>query len=288
MTTITGASEPAAYDAGSVIYRHKLTTRISHWVNAVCLYVLVLSGLQIFNAHPALYFGAQSTFNDPALALVAVRAADGAVEGRTVVGDVSFDTTGFLGASRVGDGAITPRGFPSWLTIPSYRDLATGRVWHFFFAWILVLNLFLYLVVSVANGHLRRDLAPSGTELRGIRRSILDHARFRFVHDGRYNVLQKLSYLVVLFVLLPLMIATGLAMSPAMDAAAPWLLDLFGGRQSARSIHFIGMVLLVLFFLVHIAMVVLAGPINEMRSIITGRYRVDASPTEDKRWHASP
>jgi len=249
--------------------------------------VLLLSGLQIFNAHPALYFGAQSTFDDPALALVAVRAADGSIEGRTIIGDVSIDTTGFLGASRVGDGAITPRGFPSWLTIPSYRDLATGRVWHFFFAWILVLNLFLYLVISVANGHLRRDLAPSGSELRGIGRSVLDHARFRFVHDGRYNVLQKLSYIAVLFVLLPLMIATGLAMSPAMDAAAPWLLDVFGGRQTARTIHFIGMVLLVLFFLVHLAMVILAGPINEMRSMITGRYRVDTSPTEDDRWHAS-
>ena len=97
---------------------------------------------------------------------------------------------------------MVPRGFPSWLTIPSYRDLSTGRVWHFFFAWLLVINGLVYLVFSLANGHFWRDLAPTGRELAGIGRSIAEHARLRFHHNGRYNVLQKLSYIGVLFVLL--------------------------------------------------------------------------------------
>ena len=100
----------------------------------------------------------------------------------------------------------------------------------------------------------------------------------------RYNILQKLSYVGVIFVLLPLMVLTGLTMSPAMDAAWPWLLDLFGGRQSARSIHFICAALLLGFILVHLMMVLLAGPINEIRSMITGRFRVppDRSASHDR------
>lgn len=271
---------PQASPQSGLIYRQSWPTRIWHWVNAVCLFFLLLSGLQIFNAHPALYFGEQSTFNDPALSLSAFRAADGTIRGRTEIGSLTFDTTGFLGASPDAIGSMVPRGFPPWLTIPSYRDLATGRVWHFFFAWLLVINGLVYLVVSLLNRHFVRDLAPSGAELRGIGRSIVEHARLRFHHTGRYNVLQKLSYIGVIFVMLPLMVATGLTMSPAMDSWAPWLLDVFGGRQTARTIHFIVMVLLVLFFIVHILMVVLAGPLNEMRSIITGRYRIDPEPGE--------
>ena len=108
-------------------------------------------------------------------------------------------------------------------------------------------------------------------------RDIKDHARLRFptgLAALRYNVLQKASYIGVIFVLLPMIILTGLTMSPGMDAAWPWLVDLFGGRQSARSIHFIVAWLLVAFFLVHILMVLLAGPINELRAMITGWYRV--------------
>ena len=110
---------------------------------------------------------------------------------------------------------------------------------------------------------------------------IRDHARLRFpkgLQAARYNILQKFSYLGVLFGLLPLLVLTGLTMSPAMNAAWPWLLDLFGGRQSARSLHFIAAVLTLGFILVHLVMVVLAGPVNELRSMITGRYRL---PKED-------
>jgi thiosulfate reductase cytochrome b subunit len=272
--------QPHDSTPGEVICRHRWPTRIWHWINAVCLFFLLGSGLQIFNAHPALYFGEQSNFATPAFSLTAFRSPAGEIRGQTQIGTLRFDTTGVLGASAAPNGNIVPRGFPSWLTIPSYRDLATGRVWHFFFAWMLVINGLVYFAFSLFNGHFVRDLAPSGTDLRGIGGSVADHARLRFQHNGRYNVLQKLSYILVIFILLPLMVATGLTMSPAIDSWAPWLLDLFGGRQSARSIHFIVMLLLILFFLVHIVMVLLAGPLNEMRSIITGRYRVDSNAEE--------
>jgi thiosulfate reductase cytochrome b subunit len=110
---------------------------------------------------------------------------------------------------------------------------------------------------------------------------VLNHARLRFHRTHKYNATQKLAYAGVLFVLFPLILLTGLSMSPSFNAAAPWLLDVFGGRQSARTLHFVTMVLLVLFLLVHILMVLLAGPLNEMRSILTGWYRID--PEGDAR-----
>jgi thiosulfate reductase cytochrome b subunit len=113
-------------------------------------------------------------------------------------------------------------------------------------------------------------------DLRSLPRDIANHARLRFHHTADYNVLQKLAYASVLFVAFPLMIATGLSMSPSFNATAPWMLDLFGGRQTARTIHFITMIALIAFFAVHMIMILAAGPINELRSIITGWYRVDA------------
>ena len=154
-----------------------------------------------------------------------------------------FDTTGVLGLSRDRSGELEGRGFPTWITLPSYRDLATGRRWHFFFAWLFVLNGLAYLVYAVVSGHVRRDLAPTrGAAARTSAQSICEHIRFRFPKGEeakRYNVLQKLAYLAVIFGLLPLIVLTGLTMSPAMDAAFPFLLDVFGGRQSARTIHFL-------------------------------------------------
>jgi thiosulfate reductase cytochrome b subunit len=166
------------------------------------------------------------------------------------------------------------RAFPAWATIPSNQALATGRVIHFFFAWVLVFTLAVWAVASLLNGH-ARELVPTGQDLRDLPRDIVDHARLRMHHTRRYNVLQKLAYASVLFVLLPLMILTGLTMSPSFNATAPWLLDVFGGRQTARTIHFVVMVLLVGFFVVHMLMILLAGPLNELRSIITGWYRID-------------
>ena len=120
-----------------------------------------------------------------------------------------------------------------------------------------------------------RSLIPTGRDLAGLPQDVANHARLRFHHTRDYNVLQKLAYASVLFVALPLMILTGLSMSPAFNAVVPWLLDVFGGRQTARTIHFITMVGLIGFFVVHIVMILAAGPINELRSIITGWYRID-------------
>jgi thiosulfate reductase cytochrome b subunit len=266
---------------GPLVYRQSIWTRLTHWVWAICLFFLLLSGLQIFNAHPNLYIGQQSgfEFDNAILKIGAVSTPEGP-RGRTTIFGREFDTTGVLGMSGP-EASPTFVGFPGAVTIPSFRDLATGRVVHFFFGWIFVAALFVWFLASFINGHLRRDILPKGADLAGLPRDALDHARLRLHHGRRYSPLQKLSYFTVFFVLFPLIILTGLTMSPGMDAAWPWLLDIFGGRQTARTIHFIVMVLLVLFFIVHIIMVLLAGPLNELRSMITGWYRTSpGTPAE--------
>jgi len=260
-----------------LVPRHTLLVRITHWVNAISLLLLLLSGLQIFNAHPSLYWGQQSQFGQPWLAMFSQPAGDH-LHGVTRLGDLRFDTTGVLGASME-NGVLHQRGFPAWATLPAEKFLSVGRRWHFFFAWLFALNGVIYLGSAILAGHLKRDLLPTFAQLkpRHVLAEIWDHARLRFPKGEEakhYNVLQKGAYLGVILLLLPLMILTGMTMSPGLDAAFPWLLDLFGGRQSARSIHFIVASLIVLFFLVHIVMVVLSGTWNNVRSMITGRYRV--------------
>ena len=255
---------------GPLVYRQRLVTRITHWIWAVSLFFLMLTGLQIFNAFPSLHIGLESGFDyDNAIFAIGAREVGGEVRGVTQIFGAEFDTTGFLGVSG-GD----VRAFPAALTIPSTQSLATGRVIHFFFAWVLVGTLILWLIASALNGHLRQ-LLPTLADLRALPRDLADHARLRFHHSAGYNVLQKLAYASVLFVALPLMILTGLSMSPGLNAVAPWLLDLFSGRQTARTIHFLIMLALLGFFAVHMAMILLAGPVNEMRSILTGWYRTD-------------
>jgi len=241
-----------------------------------------LSGLQIFNAHPELYIGKQSgfEFDNSVLSMRAMQAADGTVDGYTTIFGRSYKTTGVFGMSGPADNP-SYRGFPAWATLPSYQDLSTGRVIHFFFAWLFAAAFLIWFVSSLISGHLRRDILPSITDIKGLPKSLSDHLRFRFHHDGRYNVLQKLAYASVLLVIFPLIILTGITMSPGMNAAWPWLLDVFGGRQTARTVHFICMALLVGFFLIHIFMVIAAGPLNEMRSIITGWYRTDPEKNEE-------
>jgi len=231
---------------GDLVKRHRLSTRIWHWINAATLLIMLMSGLMIFNAHPRLYWGQYGANPDKA----------------------------WLELAEEGELA-----FPGWATIPTDYSLADARIWHFAFAWVLALGLLAYLAASLINGHLRRDLHITRAEWRPshIWHDVKEHAALRFptgLAALRYNILQKLAYCGVLFVLLPLVIATGLTMSPSLDAGMPWLVDLFGGRPSARSLHFIAAAGLVGFFLVHIAMVILAGPINEVRSMITGWYRL--------------
>jgi thiosulfate reductase cytochrome b subunit len=262
------APQPAPPPPETIVYRHRLPTRLWHWVNALSVFVMLMSGLMIFNAHPHLYWGAYGANHDHAWLEIS--------PGHLRVGPVTVPTFGLLGVTPAGGRFVA---FPPLVTIPSHYDLAGARHWHFFFAWLLVLPGLCYWLWGFARRHIQRDLAPTRQELapRHILHDIGQHARLRFPTGEaakRYNILQKLAYLSVLFGLLPIVILTGLTMSPQLDAAWPWLLVLFGGRQSARSIHFLCAMGLALFILVHLIMVVLAGPLNEIRSMITGRYRL--------------
>jgi thiosulfate reductase cytochrome b subunit len=263
------------------IYRHRLPVRVMHWINVVCLTMLLMSGLNIFNAHPALYWGRESTFARPWISFGARDTASGPV-GYTRIGGTEFTTTGVLGLSKASDGSLAARAFPSWATVPSGQWLAMARHWHFFFAWIFVVNGIFYVLYTIVSRHLKRDLVPTREELRNIGRSIVDHVRFKHPTGDaatRYNVLQSLTYLIVIFGLLPLIVVAGLAMSPRIDTVFTGWVDLLGGRQSARTLHFLAAFGLLLFVVVHVAEVFIAGVWNEMRSMITGWY---ASP-QDRR-----
>lgn len=264
---------------GQLVYRQRLLTRLTHWIWAASLFFLLLSGLQIFNAHPTLYLGNESGFSYDN-AVLAIYSVDGekGPEGRVDILGKTIVTTGILGVTGTAD-ALHYQAFPPALTIPSYRDLATGRVVHFFFAWLFVATIALWLVGSILNGHLKKDILPSASDVQRLPGDLIDHLKFRFEHRKSYNPLQKLTYCIVFFGLFPLIALTGLAMSPGMDAILP-LTEWLGGRQTARALHFIAALSLALFFLVHIVMVFAAGPINELRSMISGWYRVDNA--EDK------
>ncbi|QNE31963.1 DUF4405 domain-containing protein [Sphingomonas sp. NBWT7] len=225
----------------TVIYRHRFVTRLWHAINAIAIFILIGSGLGISNAHPRLYWGRYGA---------------------------NFDAAWWE----------LPR-FPAWLTIPANYNLALSRRWHLFFALVLAFGLLGYMIAGLLNRHFARDLRVRRRELtvRHVAADVREHLAFRF-HDPAdpqaYNLLQKLSYVGVIFVLLPLVVLTGLALSPGMNAAWPWLLDVLGGRQSARSIHFLCMIAITLFVVVHLVLVILAGPLNELRSVITGWWRV--------------
>lgn len=273
---VSETEERLARPRREVIRRHAWPIRLTHWINALTIFIMVGSGLNIFNAHPRLYWGqAGADFDKPFIAFEAVQAPGGGMRGRTIIGPLRLDTTGVLGVSRE-DGEQTARAWPDWLTLPSYTDLADARHWHFFFAWILIANGALYLTWSLASRHIKRDLWPTASDLRAIPRSIVDHIKLRHPKGAaakRYNVLQRLAYLGLL-ILVAGMVVTGLCMSPGFDAFAPWGAEALGGRQSARTLHFLFAFAIVLFIVVHLTEVVLAGPINEVRSMITGRYVV--------------
>ena len=258
-----------------VVFRHRISTRLWHWVNFIAFFMMVMSGMMIFNAHPRLYWGQYGANFDHSWLEISGKDQKGHLR----IGSVTVETTGVLGAWRDNNGVINSRAFPGWATIPSRYNLADARLWHLFFAWVLAVGLFAYLLISLWNRHIQDEIGPTGDEVKPshVWQDIKDHARLRFPTGEaatRYNILQKMSYGLVLLILLPLMVLTGLSMSPGTNAFAGGLVELFGGRASARSIHFIVMWLLLGFFLVHVAMVVLAGPINEVRSMITGRYAI--------------
>lgn len=221
------------------VWRHPAWVRLAHWLNVVAVVVLIMSGLNILLAHPHLYWGVRSTFADPWLS------------------------------------TPTP---PDWLLIPQGRNLAEARNWHFLFAWVFVLNGLAYLIFGLISRRFGRRLWPTGADLRGIGPSVVEHARFHFPTDDHartYNVIQKLTYLAMILLVLPMMLVTGLSMSPGFNAVGGVLLEIMGGRQSARTLHFISAGLIVGFILIHVGLVIWTGLFNNMRSMITGWFVIE-------------
>ncbi len=269
----------ASTEKVEVIYRHTLPIRVMHWVNVICFSVLMMSGLNIFNAHPALNLG-KSSYNGkpPIFELTAEKNSSGELQGITNILGYKFDTSGFLGTTYSVSGKAVPRGFPYWMTLPSNQWLAMARRWHLFFAWLFVINGCCYLLYSFITRHMQRDMVPTKRDLASIGQSIKDHIRFKHASGEeakRYNVLQRLAYLTVIFILLPLIILMGWAMSPFLNSLLPGWIDIVGGRQSARTIHFIVAWLLLAFVFIHVFEVIVTGLWNNMRSMITGHYSVD-------------
>jgi Ni/Fe-hydrogenase b-type cytochrome subunit len=260
---------------GQRVYRHSIVARTTHWLWALAMLVLVMSGLQIFNAAP--YLDA-SDKSDPArrvLSFDAPKTADGRQFGTTTVFGHTFTTTNVLGYTDDGQGGEAARAFPGALTLPATQDLAAGRVWHFFFGWVLVLSLVTYLIVGAVRKDLRElILRPSDLPKLLPMQLYYFHLRKEPPPHGTYNPLQKAAYTVVLFVFIPLIIITGLALSPGVDAISGPLVWLLGGRQFARTWHFALMTILILYFCTHMVLVFSTGPWNNIKSMITGWYRL--------------
>ncbi|HTP76200.1 MAG TPA: cytochrome b/b6 domain-containing protein [Rhizomicrobium sp.] len=263
--------------ASYVFYRHTIPVRALHWINALCMLVMLMSGLQIFNAHPALYWGNGADFAHPVVSLSAVGTQQD-FHGITQIAGWTLNTDGVLGASYH-DGVKEVRGFPDWVTLPADSpNLALGRLWHFAFAWLLVANGAAYFAYAFASGHFSAELLPKARDFANLPHEIANHARLRFPkgEEARhYNGIQRMAYFIVVFVLGPLIVLTGLTMSPTMDSAFPFLPWIFDGRQSARTIHFLCAFSFLAFFIVHMIMVVLSGTWNNLRSMITGRYAIE-------------
>lgn len=259
----------------NLLYRHTATIRICHWLNVLCLSLLLMSGLQIFNFHPALYWGHNGHKGLPPVLSISTAGERSTLQ----IGSMELAVTGVLGVNVESARGTKFHAIPPLLTLPAERNLALGRDWHFLVAWLFVFNGIAYLAYGFATRHFRRKFVPDRQQLqpRQIWEDLRHHLRFRRPRGAAalsYNLLQKLTYAIVVFLFLPTMVLSGLTMSNAVTAWCPVLLDLFGGRQSARTIHFFTAAALVLFVVVHVVQVFVAGFVNEMRSMITGRFAV--------------
>ena len=253
------------------IYRYAIATRLSHWLWVLAFGVLVSSGLQIFNASP--YLDA-SDKSDPARRVLAIDSPSDGVGTTTIFGR-TFTTTGWLGFTDDGMGGHAARAFPAWITIPAYQDLADGRRWHLFFAWIASVCWITWLITSAIKGNLRdMILRPSDLAKLWPMQAYYLKLRKEPPEHGIYNPLQKAAYTTIGLVIAPLVVLSGLALSPGIDSIAQPLTWLFGGRQFARLWHFTGMMFLIGFFAVHTFQVATQGVVNQMRSMITGWYRL--------------
>jgi len=263
------------------VLRHNWLVRVTHWLNALAIIVLLMSGLNIFGAHPQLYWGDTGSVAQRSTIWLDVGASGSmrAPQGWLKIGSQRFETTGVLGVSKSPADRWSVVAFPHWATFPSGRDLATARTWHFFMAWLLIVNGLAWLLYGVISGHIRREILPRLAELspRHLWHDVVQHLRLNFPKGEaalHYEVLQKLAYAGVALLLIPVVILTGMAMSPGLNAAFPWLDAIWGGRQSARSVHFIAMSGISLFVMVHLALVLLSGPIRGIGAMITGRLTI--------------
>ena len=260
---------------GEKVYRHSIAARVTHWSWALAMLVLVMSGLQIFNAAP--YLDA-SDKSDPAhrvLSFDAQTAPGGAPAGTTTLFGHRFTTTHVLGYTDDGMGGEEARAFPGAITLPAEQDLADGRVWHLFFGWVLTISIVIYLVAGAIRKDLRElILRPSDLPKQLPMQLYYFRLRKETPPHGTYNPLQKAAYTVVLFVFVPLIVLTGLALSPGFDAITGPLIQLFGGRQFARTWHFTLMALLIGYFLTHMVLVFSTGAWNNLKSMVTGWYRL--------------
>lgn len=264
-----------------IVLRHHWLVRVTHWLNAIAIIVLLMTGLNIFGAHPRLYWGDAGSVDQRERLWLETGASPpwrnptGWIE----IAGTRFDTTGFIGVSQSPKGTTSFVAFPHWATLPSGRDLATARTWHFFFAWVIILNGLAWLLYGLFSGRLLREILPKRRQLTRAHlwHDIVEHAKLNFPKGEAalsYEVLQRFAYAGVTLVLIPTVILTGLAMSPGMDAAWPWLDALWGGRQSARSVHFLAMSGIAGFLLLHLVLVVLSGPIRQIGAMITGSMTI--------------
>jgi thiosulfate reductase cytochrome b subunit len=241
------ASIPSAafsVPAATVAVRHSALVRVTHWIATLCFFALLLSGAEIVISHPRFYWG--ETGNDLTQPWFKLH----------------------IPASR----KLVPTGYG--YVLPDQNGWS--RYLHFQSAWLVVFTGLLYVIFGLLTGYFRKHMVPAGSDLswRALARSIASHWRFQRPSEEEawsYNVLQRLSYLFVIFVLFPLVVWTGLAMSPAFVSAIPAAVNLLGGQQSARTLHFFVSLALVLFLLVHVTMIWLAGFWSRMRAMITGR-----------------
>ena len=253
--TIPGVSESAcipgaalAVPVTTVTARHSALVRITHWITTLCFFALLVTGAEIVISHPRFYWG----------------------ETGNVLTQPLFKIP--IPSSR----ALVPTGYG--YVMPDQNGWS--RYLHFQAAWVVVLTGLLYGISISLSGHLRKDLVPRRADLswRAFSTAIVDHLRFKrpsAAEAWSYNLLQRLSYLFVIFILFPLVIWTGLAMSPAFISAFPATVNLLGGQQSARTLHFFVSLALVLFVLVHVVMIFVAGFWSRMRAMITGRADAD-------------
>ncbi len=261
--------------AGQRVYRHSIAARVTHWLWTLAMLVLVMSGLQIFNAAPYLDASDNSNPARRILSFDAQKTADGKQIGTTTIFGHTFTTTHVLGYTDDGQGGEEERAFPGALTLPATQDLADGRVWHLFFGWVLVLSLVTYIIVGAIRKDLRElILRPSDIPKLLPMQLYYFHLRKEPPPHGTYNPLQKAAYTVVLFGFIPLIILTGMALSPGIDAISGPLVWLLGGRQFARTWHFTLMVLLIGYFATHMVLVFSTGPWNNIKSMITGWYKL--------------